>query len=127
MLAIVQKRDLERKLNLFLLDRKTDHKIPGWQRFAALVGDSGDSRALFVSMYQQETFLMQMAESRPAELSPALAKRVDVIRGNSRYNYNQLSLGTIAAMFFLSAQPQVSIEPQVASNIGGVGKLLCLS
>src|SRR5207247_1267555 len=127
-LSLIRQNDLNRRLTIFLasLDSPEDRTLPCWSRFKATYGNSSASRTLFVEMPRAEGELLALLVSEPRQATEHLARRAAeaseqqdrAIRDGSAV---QLSLGQIAALFFVAGEPDVKTLPQTEAMILRLG------
>lgn len=123
-LAIVMEQDFQNRLQAFAADREGtgDHQLPGWERFRKQVGTDVNARSLFVEMQRAESAVMEATESSAERAGEVLAARCQQIQemlyGANFGERKQPGLGTLTAMYFLSADPQVPITDQTVNNLG---------
>lgn len=77
-LAIVRDRELDRRLSVLLNDRNsgTDYGLAGWLRYRELVGDSPESRRLFVEMSRAESEILQAVDTDKESAGKAVVERL---------------------------------------------------
>lgn len=118
-LTLIREVDFERRLQAFLNDPSgtTGAGLPGWDAYRKLVGDSPDSRSLFIDMQRQEPDLMRYLDDPRGKLVSHLAERVQTLQQAMQVFGHSLSLGSVAALLFAAEQPGVVLENQTANGI----------
>jgi hypothetical protein len=113
-LSVIRQNDLNRRLTIFLasLDSPEDRSLPSWPRFKAAQGNSPLSRGLFVEMQRAEGELLAQLEADPRQATDLLGKRAVALalaQDRDRLNREEhsLSLGQIAAVYFVAGEPDV--------------------
>ena len=108
------------------LDGTDGHGLPGWDRFRAQLGSSATARALFYQIARDEPIMLESLEQDSVEASRAVTIRAQVLFDDLRNRNFQIPrgttqrrvpLGTIAAFFLASADPEVLIDEQVGRMI----------
>jgi hypothetical protein len=121
LLVVVLEQDYQARVSAFAADTQGlhDHHLPGWERFRQLAGETAASRQLFVEMQRAESKLLELATADPDAASETLLQRCEELQQfNSRQMDNEgrsLSLGNIAAAFFVGSDPRVPVNDRVAS------------
>lgn len=106
-LMLVRENDFQRRLRAFAAgqDAQESYDLPAWPLFRKQVGDGLEARRLFVEMQQAEPDLLQAVERSPDRAIDALVTRLEKIQQAPNGQRQQtLSLGTIAAVLFVSNQ-----------------------
>jgi hypothetical protein len=123
-LAVVLEMDYQARLLAFIADRDGtgQHDLPGWQRYRRMFGDDAVSRGLFVDMQRAEPGLMEAIEVGPQAAGDALEARGQQIQ-SSLFNTpfgdrKQPPLGSLAALFFAAADPEVPISDLMIGYMG---------
>ena len=119
-LTVILNDDFQQRLEQFAADLNpaVDHGLPGWHRFGSLVGTDQPARALFVEMQRAEPELLQLAHQNPFKASKYLFARCRQLqqRLDQRHrSTHQGSVGTIAALLYVSTDPNTEISQQTAS------------
>jgi hypothetical protein len=123
-MTIILEEDFQRRLDAFAAD-VNDAKhldLPGWARYRQVVGNNPTARRFFVDMQRAEPKLFQSVEEGHSETESALQTCVtqNLIREMPRrvyYNGNNVSLASIAAMFFVGADPHVALSDELGMQI----------
>ncbi|MCP3693955.1 MAG: hypothetical protein GY917_17255, partial [Planctomycetaceae bacterium] len=84
-LIVVRDLDLQRRLVLFLRDANpAKYKLPGWTRFERWVGNSAESRQVFVAMQKADAALMLAIAGNGRGLSELTRSRLLSVQRRSR-------------------------------------------
>ncbi len=127
LLVVVLEQDYQARVDAFAADTqgRTDHHLPGWDRFRALAGESLGARQLFVDMQRTESKLLESAAADPDAGSDMLLWRCEDLQQTvSRPTDNEsrsLTLGSIGAAFFVGSDTRVPINDRVASYLYNFG------
>lgn len=122
-LAIVLDLDLKSRIEAFAADRdgKQQHDLPGWERYQQLVGNSATTRELFVEMQRSESDLLEAQAAAPDQVGPLMQARCEQLQqrafGGNHAQRGQISLGSVAALFFVSTHPDVTVSDQMISYL----------
>ncbi|MGE0608474.1 MAG: hypothetical protein AB7O62_15365 [Pirellulales bacterium] len=126
-LVDVMEQDYQARLAAFAADKegKSDHQLPGWDRFRGQIGEHPEARALFVEMLRADPATMEATESKPARAAEVLALRCQQVH-ESLYGQNfgerqPASTGTISALFFLAGNAEVASNDQTTMQLGNLG------
>ncbi len=115
LIAVIE-ADTKARLDAFVADTGGLHKhdLPGWEQFRKTVGTDRTARALFVAIHRAEPDLMRAMEEGPKVLGAAVNARCQSVYESIRPPgvRTQAPLGTIAALFFASAQKDVKLLDQ---------------
>lgn len=121
-LGRVLELDFRARLKAFVADTQSQdaHGLAGWERFRQVVGSSRAARELFVEMHEAEAALLESSRAGPDATSLALEQRCTQMQQSlqgrrANRQRGQLSLGTVATLFFLSSDRDVAISDQVAN------------
>ena len=119
LLGWISQIDLERRFERFKNDPDTeqDYGLPGWDAFREVVGDSPESRAVFVSMHEEESQLLGQVGGNQKRLVDALADRCDQLRGQTIFGRVQVRLGTTATLLFVATRDGVEVSPLVQAVV----------
>lgn len=120
LLAVLLDIELENRIRDFLAGGEKDSgpKFPCWTRFRKLVGEAKEARELFIQMLRAEGNLLDVAEREPKAAGQQLARVARELSTMASIGHvNSLSLGTIAALYFVGSDPQVSVGDDTAINI----------
>jgi hypothetical protein len=123
LLVAVLEQDYQARVDAFAADTqgRQDHHLPGWERYRVLAGETLGARQLFVEMQRSESKLLESAAADPDAGSEMLLSRCeDLQQAASRQldaDGQPLSLGSIAAAFFIGADPRVPINDRIASYL----------
>jgi hypothetical protein len=122
LLAIVRESDFRNRLEAFSadFDGRRKQSLPGWQRFAALLGDSHQARRLFVEMARAEPDLLEAY----AEGGKATDKVLDERCRELVEEFSQVSsrealfpLGTLASLLLIGSAEEVTVDEQLAAQL----------
>lgn len=120
-LNIIREHDFQRRLRVFAAgqDAQETYELPGWTLFRTEVGDGLEARRLFVEMQQAEPQLLQTLERAPEKAAEMLVQRLDELQREARAGQNQLSvsLGTVAALLFVSNQDRADSIGLAVQNL----------
>ena len=122
-LAIVLDLDLKTRIEAFAADRdgKQQHDLPGWERYQQLVGNDATTRELFVEMQRSESDLLEAQAAAPDQVGPLMQARCEQLQqrafGGNQAQRGQISLGSVAALFFVSTHPDVTVSDQMISYL----------
>ncbi len=120
-LNIIREHDFQRRLRVFAAgqDAQETYELPGWALFRKEVGDGLEARRLFVEMQQAEPQLLQTLERAPDKAVEMLVQRLDELQREARAGQNQLSvsLGTVAALLFVSNQDRADSIGLAVQNL----------
>ncbi|MCO6459252.1 MAG: PQQ-binding-like beta-propeller repeat protein [Pirellulaceae bacterium] len=118
-LADVLQSEHARRLADFIADSegRHDHQLPGWDRFRTLVGDDPPARQLFIEMQQAEPALLASADAGADPAAEALELRLGEVMAQSRSSGGKVSsLGSLAALLFVSADPELNLPLEVLNS-----------
>ena len=119
-LIVVRDLDLQRRLVLFLRDANpAKYKLPGWSRFESWVGNSAESRQVFVAMQKADAALMLEIAGNGRGLSELTRSRLLSVQRRSR-EPGDLGIGVTSAILFAVADERVPITQEVASRVYGL-------
>lgn len=120
LLKVFAAHELERRVSRFLADKSaaTDD-LPGWQRFASLVGSGRNARRLYAQIYRAEHALIDGVEDSPLTGGDLVLNRANDWRQAMLADRNQdespperASAESIAALVFACQHPDVrQVEP----------------
>lgn len=95
-------------------DHETGRLLPGWERFAALVGHDASARELFVAMYREEPEIMRLADRTGGALRAAVEERVLQFRASRRQSrLSRMTPATAAVMLFVALDPNLDVNGAV--------------
>lgn len=123
LLIVVLEQDYQARVDAFAADTqgRADHQLPGWSRFKALAGESLGARQLFVEMQRGESKLLECATVDPEAGSEMLLTRCDDMQQAASRQLDSdgrpLSLGSIAAAFFVGADSRVPINDRISAYL----------
>lgn len=117
LLVVVLALDFKGRLEAFIADKdgKQKHELAGWQRFRKVVGEDAPARELFVEMLKTNGELLEDAEARPKEAGNRAAFRCQNLMQtlySGRGGQTQLTLGDVATLLFVGADPDVTLPVQ---------------
>lgn len=124
-LAVVLDLDLEARLSRFAAQVDAspplDQPLPGWDRFQQHVGGDIRARGLFVEMLRAEPHLFEASEGDPKLLGPLLQSRCEQLQQaafeSDARNRRLVSVGSVAALFFIGAHPEVTTSDSFVSYL----------
>lgn len=122
-LATVLEIDFQLRLEAFVTDSNSGegHGLPGWERFRKFVGDEPIARRLFAEMQRSERALLDADATSPAVASELLDLRCQQIQEDLQEAdaglQQEVSLGSLAALWFVAADADVQVPEQVGSYI----------
>jgi hypothetical protein len=119
-LAELRQRDFQRRLQAFSANLETseEYELPGWQEYRRLVGDTRDTRDLFVKMQSDDPRLMQSLEHGPRAAAEMLDHRsLQLLQPFGDQPTLEITLGGAAAFLFLAGRAEV---PPSDIGAGGV-------
>ena len=116
--ATIETLDFEQRMQAFIddVDGKREHQLPGWIRFREVVGQDRAAREMFVEMQKSEAALMQAAEESPkaaGEMFTTICTELQR-RMFSQINFQDLTVGTTAALLFVGSDPRVQVTDQAS-------------
>ncbi len=127
LLVIVLAEDFDARIDAFAADEEGafEHDLPGWEAFQELVGHDPSSRSLFVEMLRAEPLLLETMTEEPVRLKQALVNRCDQLTVemrrpkivDNRQVHPTFSLGSVAALYFVAAHPEVTIDNSLANKM----------
>ena len=121
--ALVLDLDHEPRVDAFASDAlgRSAHGLPGWQRYAQLVGDSAAARELFVAMQREEPYLLEAAQMNPLLVADTFTTRCEQLQqqvfATDLSQRRSVSLATVAALFFVASNPQVNVSDEMISYL----------
>jgi hypothetical protein len=116
-LIVVRDLDLQRRLVLFLRDDEpAKYKLPGWTQFESWVGNSAESRQVFVAMQKADAPLMLEMSGKGRGLPEMTRSRLLSVQRRSR-EPGGLGIGITSAILFAAADERVPITQDVASRV----------
>ncbi|MGD9644784.1 MAG: hypothetical protein AB7U73_03670 [Pirellulales bacterium] len=122
-LAIVLDLDLKSRIDAFAADRdgREGHDLPGWERYQQMVGSDATTRELFVEMQRAESDLIEAQAAAPDQVGPLMQTRCEQLQqrayGGNQAQRAQISLGSVAALFFVATHPDVTVSDQMISYL----------
>jgi hypothetical protein len=122
-LAELRQRDFQRRLQAFSanLESSEEYELPGWHEFRRLVGDTRDTRDLFVKMQTDDPRLMQSLEDGPRAAGEMLDFRaLQLLQPFGDQPAAEITLGSAAAFLFVAGRSDVPLSDFGA---GGVYRL----
>lgn len=123
LLIVVLEQDYQARVDAFAADTqgRVDHHLPGWNRYKALAGESLAARQLFVEMQRSESKLLESATVDPDTGSEMLLARCDEMQQAASRQLDSdgrpLTLGSIAAAFFVGADSRVPINDRISAYL----------
>lgn len=121
LLVVVLEQDYQARVDAIAADTRglVDHHLPGWERYRDLAGTSPGVRQLFVEMQRSESKLLESASADPDAASEMLLQRCEELQQSTGRQLDTdgraLSLGSIAAAFFVGSDPGVPVNDRIAS------------
>lgn len=121
LLVVVLEQDYQARVDAFAADTQglVDHHLPGWERFRNLAGATPSARQLFVDMQRSESKLLESAAADPDAASEMLLQRCEELQQFTSRQLDSdgrsLSLGSIAAAFFVGSDVRVPVNDRIAS------------
>ena len=112
-LRVIRHLERERLINAFIagLEVETADELPGWTDFQTMVGQTSNSKALFVQMLESEwAFLDAVYQNDPTLAGSLLANRCQTVK--MMQGRRPVTIGNIAALVFVSAREDVDIADQ---------------
>ncbi len=109
----------QRQLKAFIADKegKGEHDLAGWRRYREMVGAGGPARDLFIAMHKEEAGLLASADAGSDPAAEALQWRLTELLGAQRGSRgNNLPLGSLAAVLFVSGDPQLELPASVLNS-----------
>ncbi len=116
-LAVIDYRMRERRFEAFVNAEADAEPLGGWDRFHRIVGDSKQTRSLFVEMHRSEWDLLESVQSSPKEVAEKYQRRCEYLRQASQSFRQPLSLGSVATVIFLAGEVDLEIGQFVSSTI----------
>lgn len=117
-LNIIRHFDQERRLQEFLTGQGTaGPPLPGWTRFQKTYGDGGEQRRLFVEMQRADVGLLSALEDEPRAVTTLLAERMVANQQLRQSSPDQISLGQVAAAFFVAAEPDIRPDSTTLASL----------
>lgn len=123
LLVAVLEQDYQTRVSAFAADTqgRADHQLPGWNRYRVLAGETSGARQLFVEMQRSESKLLESAATDPDAGSEMLLSRCEDLQQSASRQLDSdgrpLSLGSIAAAFFVGSDPRVPINDRISSYL----------
>jgi HEAT repeat protein len=124
-LGVILERDFHVRLEAFAADveGKSEHHLPGWERFKQSVGSHAAARKLFVEMQRAEPAVLKASEAGAALAGEALARRVfELQEAAEQENYVQedAPTGRVAALLFAAAPGDVAVSDEVGMYLANI-------
>jgi hypothetical protein len=121
-LVDVLEEDFQQRVDAFEADSagQQQHHLPGWDRFRTLAGQSPEARELFVEMQRSESKLLESLAADPKSAGALLGFRCEDLQQRANQSLEQpgqLTLGSLAAMFFVASDPQLMVNDRVAGYL----------
>ncbi len=113
LLDTIEQSERQRILSEFVTgeDRDWGNLLPGWRRYAGIVGRDASARALFAAMHHDEPEIMRLTNRRGPELRTAVERRVLQFRRSKRNSTaSRMSPATVAVLLFVMLDPQLDIS-----------------
>jgi hypothetical protein len=122
LLSTVLDLDLQARLAAFAEESGGQgHELPLWQGYRDMVGNDPASRELFVEMVRAEPHLFEATEGEPRALGALLQSRCEQLQQGAfesdARNRRAVPVGSVAALFFIGAQPEVAISDTFVSYL----------
>jgi hypothetical protein len=117
LLALATRTEMEVALDLFLQnkDDKVLLKLPAWPRFSKVVGETPETRALFVQMCCAEGPLLELAEKSPRDAAVKFGERTQLLQQTLFQPFGvrgSVSPGEVAALLYLATNSDLNINQQ---------------
>ncbi len=121
-LADILDADYQARLRAFETGKTgSQAELSGWSRYRTLVGEDTHARSLFVQMHKAEAGLLESAAAGGSLAADAILLRcqqsLQISRVPNATLRQQPSLGTVAALLFVSADPQLKLPEQTQSMV----------
>ncbi len=113
LLDTIERTEQQRILGEFVSggDRDWESLLPGWRRFAGIVGRDAPARELFAAMHHDEPEIMRLTNRPGAKLRTAVERRVLQFRRSKRDSTaSRMSPATVAVLLFVMLDPQLDIN-----------------
>lgn len=125
LLPLMNEMDLRARIDAFVADPegKQAHRLPGWDRYRALIGSDATARALYVSMLRSDSKLMEVADTAPADLGGRLAVRCQQVQQHlfgPTGRRQELNVGEVSAILFSAITPQALIPNETVWSISNL-------
>jgi hypothetical protein len=95
--------------------------LPCWSQFRSQIGAEPEARELFVAMLRAEPELMETAQHAPGMLTGLIRQRTQTLKemlyGSDPQQRQPLTLGTVAALYFVASRDEVAVDEQIASSL----------
>ena len=121
LLADVLEQDYKLQLKNFIDDKTNQqtHDLPGWKYFQKRIGSDKEARELFIQIQQAEPGLIASAETDDFAAEAALKMRFfqvySDISNRDRNLRKNPSVGTIAALLFVSTDERIKLPEKLIS------------
>jgi len=115
----IKRRDFQRRLARFAEEPLggRDFELPGWKRFEQLVGETKQSRRLFVEMLKSEGTLIRALEKSDTAAAAALEARCLQLQYQRNTRSGVVQKASLAAVLFLAANEQITLTSRTDSYI----------
>jgi hypothetical protein len=117
LLSLATRTDMEIALDQFLQnkDDKVLLKLPAWPTFKKVVGETPETRALFVQICCSQGPLMELAEKNPADAAVKFGERTQQLQQTLFQPFGArgtVSSAEVLALLYLATNPKLNINQQ---------------
>jgi hypothetical protein len=116
-MRLIKENDFRRRLQQFAKGDLPETPLPGWEKFEKLLGNSSETRDLFVDMQRAEPELMIAVDQGAASTTNALTLRTQKLDVANRIYRYRLTTGDIGALLFAAGDERVEVPSAATSTI----------
>ena len=108
-LSVVRENEMSNRLEAFLSDHdpQKDYGLSGWKYVQVKLGNTPETRSLFVDMYQSEPELLSACEKGGKSIQEMLSDRVRALEQHLQLFPQDMPIGSAATMLMLAADDRV--------------------
>jgi hypothetical protein len=116
-LALIEYESRERRYQEFLTGSTAGKPLGGWERFQRVVGDSEQTRRLFVEMHRAEWDVLEATANDLKLVHEKFVQRCGYLRQSSQTFRQQLPLGSIVTVIFLASEEDLRLGDVASSTV----------
>jgi len=122
LMQILREDDFKSRLEAFASGKEQPNapEMPFWTPYSKLVGDSPQSRSLFVAMLRAEGDLLQQIHVRPSSAAELTGSRALQLQQSINTQTQQIPFASIATMLLLGVKSDQPLTQQAEAAIFGL-------
>lgn len=108
-LSVVRENEMSNRLEAFLSDHdpQKDYGLSGWKYVQVKLGNTPETRSLFVDMYQSEPELLSACEKGGKSIQEVLSDRVRALEQHLQLFPQDMPIGSAATVLMLAADDRM--------------------